>query len=74
MTTKNFVKRLMHFLTGEIALMNNSERYKIIRFFRDKNRPKRIVKRDLTLKEAQQHCSDPNTHKEGVWFDGYEKE
>ena len=49
------------------------ERYKIIRFFRD-NRPKRVVKMDLTLKEAQQHCSDPNTRKEGVWFDGYEKE
>ena len=64
----------MHFLTGEIALMNNSERYKIIRFFRDNNRPRRIIKRDLTLKEAQQHCSDPNTRKEGVWFDGYEKE
>jgi hypothetical protein len=53
--------------------MNNRERYKIIRFFRDK-RPRRVIKRDLTLKEAQKHCSDPNTRKEGVWFDGYEKE
>jgi len=49
------------------------EKYMIIRSFKD-NRPKRIVRRDLTLKEAQQHCLDPNTRQEGVWFDGYEKE
>lgn len=46
--------------------------YKIIRFYFKGNR--RIIKRGLTLDEAQAHCNNPKTRKEGVWFDGYDKD
>jgi len=53
--------------------------YNIIRFKFD-GYP-RIVKRNLTLEEAQAHCKDPETSgstcsdlsKRGQWFDGYEE-
>ena len=44
--------------------------YKIIRF-RFNGRP-RVIKRGLTLEEAQTHCRREDTHGEG-WFDGYEQ-
>jgi len=47
--------------------------YKIIRFYKAHNR-KRTIKRGLTLEQAQAHCRDPKTRKEGVWFDGYTEE
>ena len=47
--------------------------YKIVRFFRD-GRPRQDRERGLTLEEAQEHCSDPSTREEGVWFDGYTEE
>ena len=61
--------------------------YKIIRhYFLGKN--KRCIKRDLTLTEAQAHCSDPETssttakssaalritRRNGPWFDSYTQE
>ena len=60
--------------------------YKIIRFFqRDTNK---VIKRGLTLQEAQAHCRNPETSSStakgseavkrteqfGPWFDGYEEE
>jgi hypothetical protein len=45
--------------------------YKIIRFsFKGNNR---VIKRGLTLEQAQEHCSKDSTSGEG-WFDGYKKE
>lgn len=60
--------------------------YKIVRSYL--NHPSTIVKRGLTLKQAQAHCRDPETssktctnpklneHTEhmGPWFDGYDEE
>lgn len=48
---------------------------------------KRVIRRGLTLKEAQTHCSDPETssrtatsaaaqrrtRQRGPWFDGYQE-
>ncbi len=63
-----------------------SERYKIVRmYFKGGNR---VVKRGLTLEQAQRHCSDPETSsstcrksvnirrtkQRGPWFDGYDRE
>jgi hypothetical protein len=51
--------------------------YKIIRFrFRGENE---VIRRGVTLDEAQAHCSDESTHggdtEDGTaWFDGYEAE
>jgi hypothetical protein len=57
--------------------------YKIIRFHRDKPDgtigPRPVIRRGLTLKQAQEHCSREDTHKVNqdgtvVWFDGYTEE
>ena len=59
--------------------------YKIIRFFF--NGGKRVIKRGLTLEQAQAHCTDPETSsstcklpsnvrrtkQRGPWFDGYDE-
>jgi len=52
------------------------KKYKIVRFYRKINHPRngKIIKTGLTLKEAQAHCNDPKTKKEGQWFDGYTTE
>ena len=52
--------------------------FKIVRMTADENHPERhkVVKRGLTLEEAQAHCQDPDTrggdYDEGTaWFDAY---
>ena len=52
--------------------MSKQQLYKIIRFFRESAHLSRVIKRNLTLDEAQAHCRNPLTMKEGEWFDGYE--
>ncbi len=65
----------------------SSERYKVIRFYRDSYK-KRVIARGLTLEEAQAHCKDPETSSStctkaagrrrtrlhGPWFDGYDRD
>jgi hypothetical protein len=47
--------------------------YNIIRVYRpDLNKSSRIVKRNVSLEQAQKHCSDPKTSGE-TWFDAYTK-
>jgi hypothetical protein len=40
--------------------MNDNKRYKVIRHYQN-DRPTRTMRKDLTLKQAQEHCSDPET-------------
>ena len=60
--------------------------YSIVRMFENVSCKNRIIKRGLTLEEAQAHCRDPETssstatsrkavaetERMGRWFDGYE--
>lgn len=45
--------------------------YSIIRFHRDAENE--VIETGLSLKDAQAHCADPDTHGDG-WFDGYREE
>tara|TARA_R100000781_G_scaffold33754_1_gene24486 strand:- start:1301 stop:1456 length:156 start_codon:yes stop_codon:yes gene_type:complete len=47
--------------------------YKIVRFYKDSDHPDnhKIIKTGLSEEEAQEHCQRDDTHKAGVWFDGY---
>lgn len=62
--------------------------YRVKRFFYRDDYPSEVIATDLTLEEAQEHCSDSEsssrtatdsrgvalTEKCGPWFDGYEEE
>ena len=62
--------------------------YSIVRMYQNDWCKKRMIKRGLTLEEAQEHCRDPETSSStatspeavkrtkymGPWFDGYESE
>lgn len=51
-----------------------SEEYAIVRFeFPNFFEPTKVIKRGVTLQQAQDHCSREDTRKEGKWFDGYKK-
>ena len=50
-------------------------RYEIVRFYAPHlKKESEVIKSGLTLEEAQKHCSDPDTHEKGVYFDGYREE
>ena len=46
------------------------KRYDIVRFYQDRRIVERVIKRNVTLAEAQEHCEEEWTHGAG-WFDGY---
>lgn len=48
--------------------------YEIVRFYKDENKNQRIIKSGLTKQEAQEHCNDPDTRQEGIYFDGFREE
>ena len=62
-------------------------KYTIMRFYQEDGKRRRVMKKDLTLEEAQAHCRDRETssrtceseenvkhkQKHGPWFDGYEE-
>ena len=66
---------------------HNPTCYRIVRCVRDSDRRPRIVRRGLTLAEAQAHCQDPETSSStctasaatartrriGPWFDAFEQ-
>jgi hypothetical protein len=47
--------------------------YKIVRFTEAFDPHPKVIKRGLTLEEAQAHCRREDTHGPG-WFDGYDTE
>lgn len=63
-----------------------SEKFSVVRFYF--NGGQRVIKRGLTLEQAQAHCQDKETSsrtatskaakartkKRGPWFDGYQQE
>lgn len=67
--------------------MTDTNSYRIVRFYFEEH-PREVLKRGLTLAEAQAHCRDPQTssstttttegkrrtEQKGVWFEGYVKE
>lgn len=54
--------------------------YSIVRFCANDEAAdhRKVIKRGLSLDDAQAHCNDPATHGEdaerGKWFDGYSEE
>ena len=51
----------------------NKKTYSIFRFYRDENKNRKIIKTNLSLEEAKEHCSREDTKGED-WFDGYGEE
>lgn len=47
--------------------------YKVIRFYKDHMRDKKVIMTGLTLEQAQAHCKREDTRGDD-WFDGYEAE
>ncbi len=47
--------------------------YYIIRFYKERHKYSRVIRRGLTLEQAQAHCRNPSTQND-LWFDGYESE
>ena len=69
-------------------MTTNEKTYKVIRMFANTDLSSKVVKRHLTLEQAQAWCKDPETSSRtctskkaknltarcGAWFDGYSEE
>jgi hypothetical protein len=77
-----------HVRKGDVEkIIASKKTYKIVRFYKE-DHPRETIKTGLSLKEAQKHCSDPETNsstckkpenvakteKMGDWFDGFYEE
>jgi len=51
--------------------MKDTKNYMIVRFYAQEGKAHKVIKKGLTEAEAKEHCNDPKTRKEGVWFDGF---
>lgn len=49
----------------------HSRIYRITRFYKASGRRK-TIRNNVSLADAQAHCSRKDTSKPGVWFDGYD--
>ncbi len=47
--------------------------YKIVRYYKDANKPKEIIQEGLYRFQAKEHCSSPDS-KGDDWFDGFVEE
>lgn len=56
-----------------MMLKPGEEAYKIVRFYRQSRRRK-IIYRNVSRAFAMAHCSNPETSRAGVWFDGFERQ
>lgn len=71
-----------------MALFADTNKYKVVRVYKDGNKRIITIHKGLTLQEAQEHCSDKETSWEtcttsagrrrtklyGPWFDMYTRE
>jgi hypothetical protein len=53
---------------------NNMKTYTLIKFFHEFGRRPKVIRKGLSLEQAQAICKDPKTSKLGKWFYGYEGE
>lgn len=49
-------------------------RYKIIRCYQQEGKKAKTVQTGLTLEQAQEHCSNPNSRKAGVYYDAFRRQ
>ena len=74
-------------LTSGFCIKCGTMSYRVVRIYREAGIRRREIKRGLTLKQAQEHCSNPETSSRtctnavgkrrtrtiGDWFDAYEE-
>ena len=53
----------------EKVIREKRGQYAIYRYY--VNGDSKLIRKGVTLVEAQKHCRDPKTAKAGEWFDGY---
>jgi len=71
---KGSKKSKLHSQVRKTPKAKSERKYMIIRFYRDKNTPSKVIRRNLTLAQARKHTNDPKTRQAGVWFDGYDEQ
>ena len=54
-----------------IKKSDGAKRANVVRFFREDDKPEKIIKRNVTLEEAKRITSDPKSEKKGVYFDAF---